>query len=228
MAADSQQNITISESIPKGYCGLNSVRIPCTKNVSGAWTNNGRYWNTTHDEDSLNDDKRVFHLLHVCWLDYKCSNQIRNGKYACFWRVKLKDLFWKGNWKIGVDAGEFDMTDPPTGLYESYTNDGKVIHYAHTNNGGILKGYCNTGKFYYIYFGDIALQSKEFVNNLQFSLSQNNPYGVDGISFDCVELYEIESPDISWINELALNLNLPAAMLNLVLHFSGFFSILYD
>ena len=155
------------------------------------------------------------------WLDYKCSHKIRNGKYAFFWRVKLRNLTWKGNWKVGVDCGQFDSSDPSRSG-EVYKYGDNVIHYAHKENQGILTKYCDD-KYYYIYFGDLILNDQKNSNNVVFTLSQNNPYGVYGISFDCIELYEIDGIDSNMIDMFSLKLVIPETIIRMVFDFSGYF-----
>eukprot|EP01084_Bolivina_argentea_P092279 166041_1 len=218
--------ICVYESIPAELMHSFRMMIPCTHNASGAWLTDKRYWTIKVDEESLNDDKKVYYLKNVWWLDFKCSNKIRNGIYACFWRVKLNNVSWKGNWKVGIDSGAFDQSDPihpDSNSNEQYTKNTNVIHYAHKRNHGILSNH--TGKFHYVYFGQLTLDNENGINNLQFSLTQNNY--TTRISFDCIELFDLSNDIHAKISLWSQMLNIPESIIKLFLDFSGYFVSFY-
>merc|ERR1740123_1191183 len=140
-------------------------------------------------------------------MQFVCTNQIRNGKYACFWRVKLDNLRFAGNWKVGIDVGGMDDSKPSANLTESYSHYGQTIHYSHKENSGILSSRSGSGNFVYIYFGNLLLDGG--VNNLQFSLTQKTN-GARGISFDCIELYELTRLSASDIDDVSEAMGIPA------------------
>eukprot|EP01084_Bolivina_argentea_P137935 242923_1 len=149
-----QKNIGVYEKIPPQFVNLPRMRYSCAKNMYGAWTNVTQYWYTKKDKKSLNAEKNVFYLNGVCWLDIRFTNEIEipNGTWACFWRVKLQNLRWKGNWKVGITIQSFDQSVPNED--EKYTKNTNTIHYSHKQDKGILREWCGKG-FFYIYFGII-------------------------------------------------------------------------
>ena len=168
-------------------------RIPCHNSLS-VCHGDQYYWAHTLDEEAINEQKKVWHLNNVCWIEFKNSFKIKVpvGKYALFMRIKMDEFRFPGVWKVGntSNAKNIGKLDNDVDEECKITKDNDCIMYRHKAGRGIFNEQVNKGWFW-IYFGDFEIkeESDQMIKLCFFGFDGS---WYRGLGLDVIEVYKLD------------------------------------